>query len=315
MIERGPRNRTIILSEEEVECYSKKLVKLDHKVTAEELMNKTVNQDLFEAAEYLPNDFVDLMIVDPPYNLDKNFEDAYFKECSVEDYSDWLDSWLSRIVRTLKKNASVYICGDWRSSASIHMIGKKYFKVQNRITFERDKGRGAKYNWKNNSEDIWFFTMSNDYVFNVEDVKLKRRVIAPYRHENGDPKDWEENETGGFRLTYPSNIWTDISIPFWSMPENTEHPTQKPEKLIAKLILASSNPGDVVFDPFSGSGTTSATAKKLDRKYLGIEIVEKYAVLTEKRLEIAETNKDIQGYNERVFWERNTYGIQKIKRS
>ena len=66
---------------------------------------------------------------------------------------------------------------------------------------------------------------------------------------DGKPKDWEETESGNFRNTYPSNFWDDISIPYWSMPENTAHPTQKPEKLLAKLILASSNPGDIVFDP------------------------------------------------------------------
>ena len=102
-------------------------------------------------------------------------------------------------------------------------------------------------------EDIWFFTKSKDYTFNLEAVKVQRRVIAPYRDKSGLPKDWVQNDDERYRLTAPSNIWTDISIPFWSMPENTPHPTQKPEKLIAKLILASSNPGDLVFDPFVGS--------------------------------------------------------------
>ena len=93
--------------------------------------------------------------------------------------------------------------------------------------------------------------MSDDYTFNVDAVKLKKKVIAPYR-ENGLPKDWKEEGKDKYRLTYPSNIWTDITIPFWSMPENTPHPTQKPEKLLAKIILASSNEGDIVFDPFAG---------------------------------------------------------------
>ena len=136
------------------------------------------------------------------------------------------------------------------------------FHVQNRITWERAKGRGAKKNWKNNTEDIWFCTVSDRYVFNVETVKVKRKVIAPYRTDDGKPKDWEEEDGGSFRLTHPSNIWTDITIPFWSRSENTDHPTQKPEKLIAKLVLASSNPGDMVFDPFLGSGTTAVVAKK-----------------------------------------------------
>ena len=140
-------------------------------------------------------------------------------------------------------------------------------------------------NWKNCSEDIWFCTVSENYTFNVEAVKLKRRVLAPYKDRNGNPKDWEKNKDGEFRLTYPSNIWTDMTIPFWSMRENTDHPTQKPEKLLAKIILASSLPGQLVFDPFLGSGTTSVVAKKLARTYVGIEIDETYCCLAEKRLD------------------------------
>lgn len=97
---------------------------------------------------------------------------------------------------------------------------------------------------------------------------------------------------------------------FWSMPENTDHPTQKPEKLVAKILLASSKPKDVVFDPFLGSGTTSVVAKKLERNYVGIEIDEYYCCLAEKRLEIAESNKTIQGYSDNIFWERNSLNEQ-----
>lgn len=88
----------------------------------------------------------------------------------------------------------------------------------------------------------------------------RRKVIAPYKVD-GKPKDWEETPEGNYRNTYPSNFWDDISIPYWSMPENTAHPTQKPEKLLAKLILASSNTDDIILDPFLGSGTTSVVAK------------------------------------------------------
>ena len=136
-------------------------------------------------------------------------------------------------------------------------------------------------------------------------MKLKRRVIAPYTDRNGEPKDWQKTLDGNYRLTHPSNLWTDITIPFWSMPENTDHPTQKPEKLLAKLILASSNPGDVVFDPFLGAGTTSVVAKKTDRLYVGVELDPLYCCLAEKRLAIAEGDRTIQGYAEGVFWERN----------
>ena len=165
-------------------------------------------------------------------------------------------------------------------------------------------------NWKNNMEDIWFATVSNKYTFNINDVKQKRKVLAPYKY-NGKPKDWVETDDGKFRLTFPSNFWDDISVPYWSMKENTAHPTQKPEKLIAKLVLASSNENDIILDPFLGSGTTSTIAKKLNRKYIGIEQNEQYCIWAEKRLEMAETDSSIQGYTDGVFWERNTHSLQK----
>jgi site-specific DNA-methyltransferase (adenine-specific) len=137
-------------------------------------------------------------------------------------------------------------------------------------------------------------------------VKVKRGVMAPYKDGNGEPKDWKEDGNGRYRITHPSNLWSDITVPFWSMQENTDHPTQKPEKLVAKIILASSKPGDMVFDPFLGSGTTAVVAKKLGRRYVGIEIDEYYCCLAEKRLDIAERDRSIQGYSEGVFWARNT---------
>ena len=219
------------------------------------------------------------------------------------------------LIRVLKPNASVYICGDWHTSASILAVASKYLTVRNRITWEREKGRGAKTNWKNSSEDIWFCTVDDHYTFNVEAVKLKRKVLAPYRLENGLPKDWEETDGGNFRDTHPSNMWTDITIPFWSMPENTDHPTQKSEKLIAKLLLASSTVGDLVFDPFLGSGTTSVVAKKLKRRYVGIDLNEEYCLLAERRLELAREASEIQGYVNGVFWERNSLQLQGTRRS
>lgn len=303
---RAPRNRTITLTTEEVKLYSKSLINLKSKSNIKSIINKTIHQDLFEAIDFLPVNFVDLLIIDPPYNLEKSFNSNRFKVKSISDYTDWVDSFLSKLVRVLKPDASIYFCAEWKSSTSVHLVLDKYFKVRNRITWEREKGRGAKTNWKNNSEDIWFCTRSDEYTFNPDAVKLKRKVIAPYRLPNGDPKDWQKDENGSFRLTYASNIWTDISVPFWSMPENTDHPTQKPEKLVAKLILASTNEGDVVFDPFLGSGTTSVTAKKLNRKFVGIEADKEFACLAEKRLALASKDKSIQGFQNDVFWERNT---------
>jgi site-specific DNA-methyltransferase (adenine-specific) len=310
MKEKAPRNRTLVLTDEDKSQYSKSLLSLSEKIEIDDVVNKTINQDLFEATQFLPPNFVDLLIVDPPYNLNKSFNGNSFKKSSFEDYEDYTRTWLGKIVHTLKPNATIYVCSDWETSLSIYKVLREFFIVRNRITWEREKGRGAKSNWKNCSEDIWFCTRNENYFFDAEAVKLKRKVLAPYK-ENGKPKDWSEEENGNFRMTSPSNLWTDISIPFWSMPENTDHPTQKPEKLIAKLILASSKLDDVVFDPFLGSGTTSVVAKKLGRSYLGIELNNEYACLSEKRLGAAAFGNEIQGYSGGFFWERNTLALQK----
>ncbi|MBR1967445.1 MAG: site-specific DNA-methyltransferase [Lentisphaeria bacterium] len=307
---KAARNKTIDISIEEGICYLEKCLKISTPKTFNEIIDKTINGDLFEVIPHLPQNFVDLLIADPPYNLDKNFNGSKFKKTSDELYEEYTEKWIQAVLPVLKENAAIYVCCDWQSSTAIARVLKKYFYVQNRITWQREKGRGALSNWKNGMEDIWFATKSNKYTFNIEDVKIRRKVIAPYK-VNGKPKDWEETEDGKFRNTYPSNFWDDISIPYWSMPENTAHPTQKPEKLLAKLILASSNPGDVVFDPFAGSGSTAVTAKKLDRHYLGIEMNEQYCVWTEKRLKMADSDKTIQGYTDGIFWERNTSALQK----
>jgi site-specific DNA-methyltransferase (adenine-specific) len=311
---RAPRNRTITLSEAEHTRLARRLLRLDGPAVPADLLGRTVCQDLFETLPHLPSGLVDLLIVDPPYNLDKRFNGRAFRSRPTDAYATWIASWLGPLRRVLKPTASVYICADWRCSSAVQQVAERHFIVRNRITWEREKGRGALANWKSCSEDVWFLTVSKQYTFNVEAVKLKRRVIAPYTDDNGDPKDWEQTANGGFRLTHPSNLWTDLSVPFWSMPENTDHPTQKPEKLVAKLILASSNPGDVVLDPFVGSGTTSVVAKKLGRKFVGIEIDESYACLCEKRLELAEEDPSIQGYHDGVFWERNTSADRKARR-
>jgi site-specific DNA-methyltransferase (adenine-specific) len=302
---RAGRNRTLTLDDSERLEYKDRLISLTAKAQPQEIVNKTINQDLFEAIDFLPDEFVDLMFVDPPYNLTKNFNGKPFNRMNNEQYTDWLDSWFSRMMRILKPNATVYICGDWRSSHSIFEVASKHLNIINRITWEREKGRGALANWKNASEDIWYCTKSSDYKFYVDRVKMKRKVIAPYRTDDGTPKDWEDDSDGKFRLTHPSNLWTDLTVPFWSMPENTDHPTQKPEKLLAKVILASSDENDVVFDPFMGAGTTCVVAKKLNRRFVGIEVDETYCCLAEKRLALAESESSIQGYSEGVFWDRN----------
>ena len=299
------------LSGAETDHYGKNLIRIGGPVAVETVGDKILNQDVTEALAFLPTGFADLLILDPPYNINKTFNSTTFKKKSIAQYAEWFEGLLLRLLPTLKKTASVYVCSEWHSSTAIHLVLDKVLKVRNRITWEREKGRGSKKNWKNACEDIWFATVCDDYTFNVENVKLKRRVLTPYTDAAGAPKDWQNTSDGQFRLTHPSNLWNDITVPFWSMPENTEHPAQKPEKLFAKLILASTNENDFVFDPFMGVGGSIVAAKKLGRRFLGVEIDRGYCLLAAKRLHLAELDRSIQGYSDGVFWERNTLKTHK----
>ncbi|MCL2119458.1 MAG: site-specific DNA-methyltransferase [Planctomycetaceae bacterium] len=304
---KASRNRTLVLTEGDRKKLTKRLLTVESPQTLDDVIGRTINGDVLDVLPLLPERCVDLLIADPPYNLTKTFGGTVFRAIDNLDYVAWLEEWVSQLPRLLKAAASIYVCCDWRCSCAMCGVFGSFFKVRNRITWEREKGRGAKANWKNAHEDIWFCTMSDACTFNLDAVKLKRRVVAPYRvgGAGGTPKDWDETPAGNYRMTHPSNLWTDLTVPFWSMPENTGHPTQKPEKLLAKLILASSNADDVVFDPFLGSGTTSVVAKKLGRRFFGVERDRDYCLLTEKRLTLAEHDRAIQGYEDGVFWERN----------
>ena len=304
--QRAARNKTLKITDAEQAGLQERLKRLQQPASLENIIDTTICGDLLQMLDLLPKQFADLIIIDPPYNLTRNFAGNRFGQRTDVKYLEYLEGWFSRVVDCLKPTGSLYLCGDWKSTSALQTVMQQHLVVMNRITWQREKGRGAKANWKNGMEDIWFGVKDEKrYYFDVEAVKIRRKVIAPYRQE-GQPKDWEETKDGNFRMTYPSNFWDDISIPYWSMPENTDHPTQKPEKLIAKLILASSRVGDMVFDPFLGSGTTSVVAKKLNRHYCGVEMSEEYCCWAEKRLELADQNNSIQGYSNGIFWERNS---------
>lgn len=303
---RAPNNRTIVLNEDDRRQYQRELIEVHAPVALEQIRQRVICQDMQEVIGHLPGGFVDLLFLDPPYNLAKQFGEETFKALSGDAYRQWYMAWFVPLLRLLKPSASVYVCADWRSSGVVQAILQDHLVVRNRITWEREKGRGAKANWKNCAEDIWYCTVSDRYYFNLDAVKLKRRVRAPYTDLSGHPKDWTSSEAGDFRLTHPSNLWTDLTVPYWSMTENTEHPAQKPEKLVAKVLLASTEPGDFVFDPFLGSGTTAVVAEKLGRDFCGIERESAYCLLAQKRLALAKTDQSIQGYEDGVFWERNS---------
>lgn len=304
--QRAPQNRTLVLTREKEQHLLQQCLVWHSEMSPADLKDKVLWGDAFELLAKLPDGFVDLLVVDPPYNLTKQYASRRFCQTDKKEYEAFTRRWIEAVKHTLKSNATIYVCCDWRSSMVIGAVLEEYFTLRNRITWQREKGRGAAANYKNSMEDIWFATVDGkEYAFHADAVRLRRRVLAPYRAD-GVPKDWEETSDGKFRDTAPSNFWDDITVPYWSMPENTDHPTQKPEKLLAKLILASSDPGDMVLDPFGGVGSTAVTAKKLGRHFLTIEQEGQYCALAQARLQRAACDKSIQGYEDGVFWERNS---------
>ena len=305
MTQRAPRNKTLQLSADQERQLSERVIRLTEQVEdVTQVLDRTIEGDCTRVLSLLPDGVADLVVADPPYNMDKRFKQMRFRSMSDEAYEEYLDGWMKQLCAKLKPNGSIYVCCDWRSSSAVARVMSRYFTILNRITWQREKGRGAKANWKNSMEDIWFGVRNpEEYYFDLDSVKMKRRVLAPYRTDEA-PRDWQQTAEGKFRMTCPSNFWDDITVPYWSMSENTPHPTQKPEKLLAKLILASSNKGDLVLDPFGGSGSTAVTAKKLGRNYVSIERESSFCALTEKRLALADEDKTIQGMIDGVFYAR-----------
>jgi site-specific DNA-methyltransferase (adenine-specific) len=308
----SPRNRSLRLTDEDRQLLAPALEKARAigasaaSIRAEEATDALILGDAIAALRRLPPASIDLLVADPPYNMEKAFGAARGRALSEQDYEEYTAKWVEAALPLLKPKASVYVCCDWRCSSAIQRVLARSLKLRNRITWEREKGRASSRNWKNSHEDIWFATVSESYHFDARAVMQRRLVRAPYRDEEGRPKDWDEGNGRRYRDTAASNLWTDLTVPFWSMPENTSHPTQKPEKLMAKLILASSRPGDLLLDPFLGSGASAVVARKLQRHYIGIEIDPEHCLAALRRLELAGADRRIQGYDTGIFWERNS---------
>ena len=167
-------------------------------ISAEHITDKIINGDSFQVMKQLPANSIDLALVDPPYNLNKKYDGMTIKQMKPEKYQAYTEKWINELKLLLKPNASVYVFADWETSIALAPVLGKYFTIKNRITWQREKGRGALTNWKNSSEDIWFLTNdSHNYTFNVDQVKQRRQVVAPYK-ENGHAKDWQATNTGNF---------------------------------------------------------------------------------------------------------------------
>ena len=193
---KAPRNRTLTLTEKERADYKTRLLSESDLSFGIDTINKVINADTKKALPFIPDLFADLIIIDPPYNLTKDFHGTTFSARTEQAYIDYLRGWMPDVVAKLKPTGSLYLCGDWRSTSALQQVLSEHLHIINRITWQREKGRGAANNWKNGMEDIWFAVKDpKHYYFNVENVKLRRKVIAPYKTDN-QPKDWEDTPSG-----------------------------------------------------------------------------------------------------------------------
>jgi len=246
------------------------------------LLNTIHNADTFEILEQIPNDSVDLVVVDSPYGIKYGAWDCFESEGHFLHFSE---KWISECFRILKPTGTMWSFMGYEHIIEFVPILREYGNVhlENWVVWARQKGRGSSKRLKSIREDIFHITKSDNFTWN--NLKVLREVICPYM-KDGKPRGWFLDENGKrVRWTGLGNVWTYTS-PFWkSVNDKQIHPAQKPEMMIERLILLSSNEGDVILDPFSGSGVTAVVCEKLKRKYICIEKDEKYYNASVERLE------------------------------
>jgi len=226
---------------------------------------------------------VDLIFADPPYNIGKIFNDAKDKWPSDKAYIKWCYQWLDLCIKKLKSNGSFYVMTSTQNMPYFDIYLRKHLTILSRIVWHYDSsGVQAKQYYGSLYEPILFCVKDkNNYTFNSEDILVEAktgaiRKLIDYRKPVPTVYNYKK---------VPGNVWYIPRVRY-RMPEYENHPTQKPEALLERIIKASSNVGDIILDPFAGTFTTCAVAKKLKRKSIGIEIQEEYVKIGLRRLQI-----------------------------
>lgn len=246
--------------------------------------HKIIHGDALEELKKLPDESVDLIFADPPYNIGKNFNGVIDKWKTEEDYLAWCYQWLDLCVRKLKPSGSLYVMTATQFMPYFDIFLRKKINVLSRIVWSYDSsGVQAKKYFGSLYEPILFCVKDkNNYTFNANDILVEaktgaKRKLIDYR--KAVPTVYSSEKV-------PGNVW-DFPRVRYRMNEYENHPTQKPIALLERIIKASSNEGDVVLDPFSGTFTTCFVAKELNRKSIGIELQEDYIKIGLRRLQLA----------------------------
>lgn len=231
----------------------------------------------------IPDNSVDLIFIDPPYNIGKNFAGFQDRWSSDAEYVKWCYRWLDECVKKLKSTGSLYVMTSTQAMPYLDIYLRDKLHVLSRIVWSYDSsGVQAKKYYGSLYEPILFCVKDKDnYTFNASDILVEaktgaKRKLIDYR--KAIPTVYNTKKV-------PGNVWYLPRVRY-RMPEYEEHPSQKPEALLDRIIKASSNVGDLVLDPFSGTFTTSVVAQKLGRRSIGIELQKDYVKVGIRRLEI-----------------------------
>jgi site-specific DNA-methyltransferase (adenine-specific) len=256
--------------------------------TIESVNHKIICGDAIEALLQIPDNSVDLVFVDPPYNIGKNFNGIKDKWKTDEEYLTWCYEWIELCINKLKSNGTLYIMTSTQFMPYFDLYIRKRMSILSRLVWYYDSsGVQAKKYFGSMYEPILFCVKDlNNYTFNADDILVEaktgsKRKLIDYR--KNPPQIYHSEKV-------PGNVWEFARVRY-RMDEYENHPTQKPVALLERIIKASSNSGETVLDPFSGTFTTSFVAKELGRKSIGIDIQEEYVKIGLRRLNIAQEYK------------------------
>lgn len=272
------------------------------------------NEDCIEFLKMLKNNSVDMIFADPPYNIRKAVWDEFE---SQEEYIKWSVKWIKEASRVLKDDGTLYICGFTEILADLKKPAMKYFKKCKWLIWYYDNKANLGNDWGRSHESILCLRKSEHFTFNIDDVRIPYNTHTLKYPERVQGKTSQYNTSGNItRKWIPNPLGAKpkdvIRIPTTcnGMAEKTGHPTQKPEVLLRKLILASSNENEIVADPFSGSGTTAVVSKQLRRKFIVNDKSQEYNEWANERLE----NVVIKTKDEWIAFDRaNELRREKIK--
>jgi site-specific DNA-methyltransferase (adenine-specific) len=236
----------------------------------------------------------DLIFADPPYNIKKAEWDTFE---SQEQYVEWSLQWIKEAARVLKPTGTLYVCGFSEILADLRLPASRYFKGCRWLVWHYKNKANLGSDWGRSHESILHFRKGRSFTFNVDDVRISygNHTLKYPEHPQAETSQYGKGNNSQDRTWRPhpggAKPRDVIEIPTTcnGMHEKTPHPTQKPEELLRKIVLASSNAGDLVIDPFLGSGTTAVVAEQLGRRWKGCDISLEYCQWAVRRIELVES--------------------------